>query len=277
MAEGSTFLHGLRREWHRFTPALVVLLLTVTERSSAEVPVLGRWQEFAYSEEEVHQEAALVYASRLAALKRQGQLDDDAQVLARVRRLGIALVREARELKPSARRWAWEIHTTSAPEERAFCMAGGKLLFSSAYIRSLELSDGELATLIGHEVAHAIAEHQREILSQVAYRNVALTPISVRTAMARLDTNWSLQIQLAKLSSIQESEADQLGMTLAHSAGWDSASMVSFYRKLTLPERESVLGWGYPPAAARLGMAETFSRLFPRNASLSVPRHRRAT
>jgi len=254
----------------------LVLLLVLTERAFAEVPVLGRWQEFAYSEEAVNQEAAIAYASRLAALKRQGQLDDDAQVFARVRRVGGILIREALELKPSGRRWSWDIHTTSGGDERAFCMAGGKLLFSSAYIRRLDLSESELATLIGHEVAHAIAEHQREILSEVFYRNTALTPLSVQTAMVRFDTNWSLQIELAKLSSIQESEADQLGMTIAHNAGWDSAGMVSFYRKLTAPERESALGWGYPTASSRLGMAETFARLYPRNASLSPLRRHKA-
>jgi len=52
---------------------------------------------------------------------------------------------------------------------------------------------GELATLIVHEIAHAIAKHQREELSQVFYLNSAKVPIPVQTAMARLDRSWSLQ------------------------------------------------------------------------------------
>jgi len=248
----------------------MVLLSVMPQHASAEVPVLGRWQDFAYSEEAVNEAAAAAYFSRLATLEQQSQLDDDAQVLERVRRLGPPLVREALELKPAARRWNWELHTTSAANETAFSMAGGKLLFSSSLIRRLELRDGELATLIAHEIAHTIAEHQREAYSQVFFRNAASTPLSVSTAMASLDTNWSLQIELARLSGIQESEADQLGMTLAHSAGWDTAGMVSFYRKLSA-EGDSVLGWGYPAAKARVRMAEIFAIWFPGSANSSTP------
>jgi predicted Zn-dependent protease len=251
----------------------MVLLAVLPGRASSQVPVLGRWQDFAYSEEVVDDAAAAAYFSRLATLESHGLLDDDAQVLERVRRLGPPLIREASQLKPAARLWNWELHTTSAADETAFSMAGGKLLFSSSFIRRLELADGELATLMAHEIAHAIAEHQREAYSQVFFRNRARTPLSVSTAMASLDTNWSLQIELARLSRLQESEADQLGMTLAHSAGWDTAGMVSFYRKLIAEEGESVLGWGYPAARARVRMAEIFAIWFPGSANISAPGH----
>lgn len=113
----------------------------------------------------------------------------------------------------------------------ASCAAGGKLLFGTAYIKRLDLDDGELATLIAHEVAHAVAEHQREELSMVYYLNSGSFPISVATAMARFDSDLSLQIRLSTLLRIQESEADQLGMIIAHNAGWPASSMVSFYPK----------------------------------------------
>jgi len=259
------------REYPGWASAFLALLSLMPAQAFSQVPVLGRWQDFAYSEEAVNEAAAAAYFGRLVTLERQRQLDDDAQVLERVRRLAPPLIREALELKPAARRWNWELHTTSAADETAFCMAGGKLLFSSSSIRRLELRDGELATLIAHEIAHAIAEHQREALSQVSFRNAARAPLSVSTAMARLDTNWSLQIELATLSGIQESEADQLGMTLAHSAGWDTAGMVSFYRKLSAGERELVLGWGYPAANARVRMAEIFAIWFLGSANTGTP------
>ncbi len=252
---------------------LVVLLLS--QYAVAEVPVLGRWQEFAYPAGAVEAEAAAAYYRRIAVLRGQGKLDDDRELLERARRIGAVLIREAVDLKTTAAAWTWEIHTTSSVEELASCTAGGKLLLGSSYIRGLNLTDGELATLIAHEVAHAIAEHQRETLSQVFFLNVALLPISIHTAMERYDTSWSVQIQLARLSRIQESEADQLGMTIAYAAGWPTDGMVSFYRKIATPDTVSVLSWAYPAPSSRLAMATTFARWFPRQASTSAPHRRR--
>jgi predicted Zn-dependent protease len=260
----------------RWGAVLGVLFVLSPGRGTAEVPVLGRWQEFAYPAQAVEAEAGAAYRHRLAVLRRQGQLDDDPGLLARARRIGAGLIRAAIDLKADAAAWEWEIHTTSSAEELASCTAGGKLLLGSAYIRGLNLADGELATLIAHEVAHAIAEHQREMLSQVFSLNDAVLPISIHTAMERYDTSWSVQIRLAKLSRIQESEADQLGMTIAYAAGWPTESMVSFYHKLVTPDAASVLSWGYPPPSSRLAMATTFARWFPRQARVNTGQRRPA-
>ena len=114
-------------------------------------------------------------------------------------------------------------------------------MFGIHYIRRPDLSDGELATLIAHDVAHAVAEHQREKLSQLFYLNTGSVPISVATAMARIDSDQSLQTKLATRLKIQESEAALLGMILAHDAGWPMANMVSFYNKLAATDAPTVL------------------------------------
>jgi predicted Zn-dependent protease len=94
------------------------------------------------------------------------------------------LIKQAVMRKHAARTWRWEVHTTSDANQEAISLAGGKLLFGTAYIKALHLEDGELATLMGHEIAHAIAEHQREEVSQVFFLNRASIPITVDTAMA---------------------------------------------------------------------------------------------
>lgn len=243
------------------TGVLAVATLFFSGVAGSQVPVLGRWQDFAYPAEAVESQAALEYDDTLATLRSQGQLDDNA-LTARVRRIAAGLIKQAVVLKPSSAAWSWEIHVSSSKDQLASTMAGGKLLFGAPFIRHLKLTDGELATLIAHEIAHAIAEHQREELSQVFYLNSATLPISVATAMARLDSSWSLQIQLSTLSRIQESEADQLGMTIAHEAGWHPADMVSFYRKLSQSGADPGLTRSYPSAASRLARAETLARLF---------------
>ena len=227
----------------------------------AQVPETGRWQELSFSAEEVHQRAATQYRETLAELAARHQLDDDPAMDKRVRRVAATIIKAAIVLQPKAAAWQWEIHTTSDPGIDAFCMAGGKLLVGSAFVRRLQLTDGELATLIGHEVAHAVAEHQREEFSEALHINPQpATDLDV--IVARLDSDLSLQIGLAKLSSMQESEADQLGMTIAHRAGWPASAMVRFYQKLLVIENPSAISRSHPSASSRLSMAKGLARLF---------------
>jgi hypothetical protein len=207
-----------------------LLWVAASQVAAAQIPGLGRYQDFAYSAEAVQAQASIAYDQLLADLRRKGQLDDEPEFDERVHRIAAALIEKAIEQKPSAGTWAWKVHTTSAP----------------------------------NEVAHAFAELQREELSQVFYLDAGSIPISVTRALARIDSNLSLQIEMSTLLKIQASEADELGMILAHNAGWPATSMVSFYTKLAVADTPTLLSWAYPSAASRLNMAQilriTFSR-----------------
>ena len=227
----------------------------------AQVPESGRAQELGFSAEEVDTPMEDRYIERMVDLAAAGRLDEDRALLARLRAIGEGLIKAAVALKPEAAAWQWEIHTTGDPEVDALCMAGGKILVGSAFVRRLALADGELATLLAHEVAHAIAEHHRETLSEALALNRPLR-VPVEVVMERLDSDLSLQIRLSRLSSLQESEADQLGMVLAHRAGWPAAQMVSFYRKLQAEGQFALVSTAYPAASSRVSMASGMALLF---------------
>lgn len=227
----------------------------------AQVPESGRAQELVYSAAEVDAGMEERYIDRTVDLAAAGKLDEDRALLARLHYISEELIRVAIELKPEAAQWQWEVHTTSDPEVDAMCMAGGKILVGSAFVRQLALTDGELATLLAHEVAHAVAEHHRETFSEAMLVN-RLPAVPLEVVMARLDSDLSLQIRLSKLSSLQESEADQLGMVLAHRAGWAAEDIVSFYRKLADSEQSALISGAYPANASRLSMARGMARLF---------------
>ncbi|HYD62782.1 MAG TPA: M48 family metalloprotease [Noviherbaspirillum sp.] len=243
------------------TARLFIVAAWLCTAAHAQVPELGRWQDLDFSEVEVYSRTDDRYWDMLVTLSKDGRLDDDPIVLSRVRAIAPALIRAATWMKPEAGAWVWEIHTTSAPDVDALCMAGGKLLVGSSFVRRLELDDGELATLIAHEIAHAVADHHREFLSSVLHIS-PLPSNSLDVTMARLDSDLSLQMKMARLSSIQEREADQLGMILAHQAGWPADSMVGFYRKLADTEGPSAISASHPSAASRLNMAKAMRRLF---------------
>ncbi|MBV6322401.1 M48 family metalloprotease [Duganella violaceipulchra] len=236
-------------------------LLFACGTADAQVPESGRAQELSFSAEEVVSTVEDRYIDRVVSLAAAGRLDDDRVLLARLQAIGAGLIRAAVALKPEVAGWEWEFHTTSDAEVDAICMAGGKILVGSAFVRQLALSDGELATLLGHEVAHAVAEHHRETLSEALFLNrYPVVPLEV--VMERLESDLSMQIRLSKLSSMQESEADQLGMVLAHRAGWPAADMVSFYRKLSAGDQAALVSSAYPASASRLSMAKGMALLF---------------
>lgn len=236
-------------------------LACLCEIAFAQVPETGRWQELNFSPEAVNSQTEDRYLEIVVELAAGRKLDDDRPLLSRVLSISTGLIQAAIDLKPEAREWQWEFHTTSDSNVDAFCMAGGKVLVGSAFVRRLALDDGELATLLGHEMAHAVAEHHREELSEALNINrEPVVPLDVM--MERLDTDLSMQIRLAGLSNLQEREADQLGMVLAHRAGWPATSMVSFFMKLATIDGESILAESHPTTASRISMARGMARLF---------------
>ncbi|MRX09780.1 M48 family metalloprotease [Pseudoduganella sp. FT25W] len=238
-----------------------LMLLAIALPAASQVPESGRVQELVFSAAEVDASMEERYIDRTVDLAADGKLDEDRALLARLRYISAELIRVAIELKPEAAQWQWEVHTTSDVDVDALCLAGGKILVGSAFVHRLALTDGELATLLAHEVAHAVAEHHRETFSEAMLLN-RFPAVPLEVVMARLDSDLSLQIRLSKLSSLQESEADHLGMVLAHRAGWAADDMVSFYRKLADGEQTALLSGAYPANASRLSMAQGMARLF---------------
>ncbi|MES2322208.1 MAG: M48 family metalloprotease [Pseudomonadota bacterium] len=253
----------------RFLGTLCSMAACVCAAAQAQVPETGRWQELSFDTRAVNDSMAGQYHALLADYRRTGRLDDDRAVLQRVRRIAAGMHAAAVALAPQARHWRWEVHTSSDPDLDAICMAGGKLLVGSRFVRRLALRDGELAVLIAHEMAHAVAEHHRETLSEALHFNPQ-PATTLEVTMARLDSDLALQLYLRHLSHFQEREADQLGMVIAHRAGWPSAGFLSFYRKLAREEAPTLIA-SHPSAASRLSMAKGMARLFAASQASRLP------
>lgn len=193
-------------------------------------------------DEAFRNEAAAQYRKILAGLSAKGKLDDDGVALERVRRIAKGLIAAAAEARPETATWSWEVHVTSDASTGAFCIAGGKLLVGSALVKRLDLSDGELAMLLGHEIAHAVAGHRRE---------------ATRSSM---DADVAQEIRQAEIAVMQENEADQIGMGLAYRAGWPTTSLVSFYDKLAAQEGPGTFNSSHPSAQSRATTARAMAQ-----------------
>jgi predicted Zn-dependent protease len=201
----------------------------------------------AASDEEAFRKAASArYRQLLAALSARGHLDDDAILLGRVRRIASGLISAATALRPEVESWPWEIHVTSDVSMGTFCMAGGKILVEGESVRQMRLDDGELAMLLGHEMAHALAGHRRA------------------APAADFNMDAAGELREVQIAVGQENEADEIGMDLAWRAGWPASSLVSFFDKLAVEEGAGAFNSTHASAASRASRAREIAAAFVR-------------
>jgi len=223
-------------------PLLLLLVIGFAAPCRAQdVPVTGRHQDMTFPAVEVNTFAAAAYHRKLAQQRAAGLIDTNAALVQRVRRIAKPLIAEAGRLKYRASLWHWEIHVSDDADVNASSMAGGKLLIGSGFMRRYRLTDDELAAVLAHEIAHAVAEHVREQLSEVQLRNPRYS-YSVEDASAAMGSDMGLYLSLMPLSELQESEADQVGIDLLAAAGYSPRAALSFYRKLVAHDADADSG-----------------------------------
>lgn len=145
----------------------IILAAALVMGSCATVPVTGRKQVLLVNDSEVLSASLTEYQSYMKTATRS----TNAQWTAQVERVGrnIANATEAylRQTGQSGeiRNFAWEFNLVKNNELNAFCMPGGKIVVYEGLMK-LVSSDDELAVVLGHEVAHAVAKHSNERMSQ---------------------------------------------------------------------------------------------------------------
>ena len=78
---------------------------------------------------------------------------------ARVRRISARLIKQTQVFRPDAADWKWDVNVVTEPDINASCMPGGKIVVYTGLIEQLKLTDPELATVIGHEMARSVVEN----------------------------------------------------------------------------------------------------------------------
>jgi Zn-dependent protease with chaperone function len=121
--------------------------------------------------------------------------------------------------RPDAPAWKWEVNVLSSNELNAWCMAGGKIAFYTGIIDRLQLTDDEIAAIMGHEIAHALREHARERASQTMMTNIGVSVLGAVLGAGQMGTDLigtvaKVSFQLPN-SREHETEADRMGVELA--------------------------------------------------------------
>lgn len=197
---------------------------------------VDRKQLLLVSAEQVNQLAAQSYQEDLKAARSKGVLDQDAALVSRLKRIANRLIPHVNNFRADARAWQWEVHTTTSNELNAYASPGGKVMFYTGIVKRLNLSDDEIAAIMGHEIAHALREHARERISRQYAQQAGIGLLASAVGLSQGQTQMvGMAAQLGldlPHGRGQESEADVLGLELMARAGYNPQAALTLWQKM---------------------------------------------
>ena len=218
------------------TLAFTSLLLACANTTRSGAVGINRSQFLVVSASEVDRLSAVSYNEQNQKAKDKNILLTSGPEYDRLKAISNRLISQTGVFRDDTRQWNWQLVLINAPILNATCAPGGKITFYTGLIEQLNLTDDEIAAIMGHEIAHALREHGRERLSQ-AMAQSAVTNIAMAAAgaygSAISAANQAAQYILVLPNSRQnESEADAIGLELAARAGFKPQAAISVWQKM---------------------------------------------
>ena len=222
---------------------LLIILLAFFLSSCGVVPLTGRRQILLVSDQEVLSSSLTQYKDYIKAAPKSSSAAWSAMVTRVGKNIAAATTRYLRQngLSGEIKNFSWEFNLVKDNQVNAFCMPGGKIVVYEG-LMDLVSSDDELAVVVGHEVAHAVAKHSNERMSQqiVAQYGGAILNAAVSNKSAAVQqvagTVYGLGAQygvMLPFSRKHETEADYMGLVLMTMAGYNPDVAVGFWQKMS--------------------------------------------
>lgn len=197
----------------------------------------SRSQLLLISSEEVNAGSAKAYQQEMGKARAANALNTNAAYTRRVNTVAKRLIAQVGVFRPEAKNWKWEVNVVNSDTVNAYCMPGGKIAVYTGIISQLNLTDDELAAVIGHEMAHALREHSREQISQKIAKQQA---IAIGGSLLGLGSTTQGLVDMASeyvltlpFSRTMEAESDIIGMELMARAGYNPEGAISIWRKMS--------------------------------------------
>jgi predicted Zn-dependent protease len=219
----------------------LVLVLVASITGCTSVPLTGRQQLLVMP----HAQMMSMSAQNYGQFLNENKLSQDAEATAMVQEVGtnirVAVEEYMAEIGQAGRLagFDWQFQLVDSPERNAFVMPGGRAV---VYAGILEVAENEtgLAVVLGHEVAHAVARHGNERMSQMVLAQAGQIAASeyVRRNVQESQAMWmtaiglSSQLGMLKYSRTHESEADHMGLIFMAKAGYDPREASDFWVRM---------------------------------------------
>ena len=216
--------------------------LAIALASCSTVPLSGRKQLSLVSDDQIQEQAAAAYKEFLTSSDTKVVTGTSNATL--VKNVGSKIAKAvntylASEGLAEQYNFNWEFNLVQSSDVNAWCMPGGKVAVYTG-ILPFTANEAGLATVMGHEIAHAIARHSMEQMSNQYAMQVGAQVLGVATSgkssvMQTLVNNaYGIggQLALLKYSRSNESEADQLGLIFMAMAGYNPETAVSFWERM---------------------------------------------
>lgn len=252
-----------------FAMGLMTACQTVRTTQTGNVGV-ERSQMMMVSSREMESAASQSYQKIIQQAGQKNALNRDKEQVERVRAVARRLIPATGAFRPDAPNWRWEVNVLSSNDLNAWCMAGGKIAFYSGIIEKLDLTDDEIAAIMGHEIAHALREHARERASQAMVTNIGVAVLGAALGVGQAGTD--LIGSVAKVSfelpnsREHETEADRIGVELAARGGYDPRAAVVLWQKMAKANSNQPPQWlsTHPSNQSRQqDLAEYAARVMP--------------
>jgi predicted Zn-dependent protease len=209
--------------------------------TSAGAVGVDRKQQMLVPAAQIEEGAAQAYEAELKAAREKGTLNTNKAQLARVTTIAKRIVAATPAFRADATGWNWQFNVQTTKELNAYCMPGGRIMVYSGLIDTLDLTDAELATVLAHEVAHALREHTRERVSRAYGQQLVLSGVAAVAGVSEGTANLANMIAEVTFqlpfSRDQESEADTIGLELMARAGYDPREALTLWAKMNKQEQ----------------------------------------
>ncbi|MBE6239407.1 MAG: M48 family metallopeptidase [Bacteroidales bacterium] len=225
----------------KIVAALAALMLLAV--SCGVVSFTGRRQVLLFSDSEIAALSDESYAEFMSTAK----ISSDADASAMLKGVGDRMVSalesymKSHDMESALSGLKWEFQLVESTEVNAFCMPNGKIVFYEGILRYADTPD-YIAVVMGHEMAHAVAKHGNERMSQQAALNMAGAVVgevigAKKGAAAKNLFNIGFGIGsqagvLLPYSRKHEYEADKIGMYIMDIAGYDVNAAPEFWEKM---------------------------------------------
>lgn len=207
------------------------------------VPITGRKQVLLVSDQEVLSASLTQYSSYMSGATRSTSSTRSAMVTRVGQRIAAATEQYLKQngLESELANFSWEFNLVNDAQVNAFCMPGGKIVVYEGLMNLVD-SEDELAVVVGHEVAHAVAKHSNERMSQQMLTQygaqILSAAVSQKSEMIQsmagqvygLGAQYGLTLPFSRK---HELEADYMGLILMTIAGYNPDVAVGFWQKMS--------------------------------------------